>query len=197
MRAIAFLAVLTTAAAPAAADSFVELAGGLSIPIADDDWTDVAESSPKIALRLGAFPQNLGAFLQADWTPVNTDATGGQFPGGNADISAHRWRMLVGGLFRHSISNVLTFQGRAGIGADIHYLNVAVEFLGNRAEESETDVGLGLEFGAGLWFRSGNLEIGGEIALPIGIHDDDNQNYDFVYTTYDIDFMLGVRFLSN
>lgn len=196
MRALASSLALLLLATPAHADSFVDIAGGLSIPMGDDDWTEVAESSPKLALRIGSLPQNIGGMLQADWTPTNTDTTSGQFPGGSADISAHRFRVLLGAVFRHDISNSLAFSGRAGAGIDVAYASSSVEFLGNRTETSDSDVGLALEVGGGLWFKSGSMWIGGEVAIPIAMHDHDG-DIDFQYTSYDLDVLVGVRFFSN
>ena len=180
----------------ARADSFVDIFGGVSIPLGDEQWTDTVETSPKLGLRVGAFPQNVGGYLQADWMPVNTDAEG-TFPGGQVDVSAHRFRLLVGGVFRHPISNTLAFQGRGGIGADIAYASYEGSFLGAQFEDSESDVGLGFEFGAGFWVRVGSMEVGGEVAFPFAIHgDDEDMGIDYDYTSYDLDLMFGVRFLS-
>ena len=62
--ASAFVATVL-ATAPARADSFVEVAGGISIPLSDDEWTDRVESSPLIALRAGAFPNEIGGYVSA------------------------------------------------------------------------------------------------------------------------------------
>jgi hypothetical protein len=198
MRATVAFAVLAIAT-PAAADSFVDLSGGISIPVGDDDWTELVESSPKLAVRVGAFPKELGGYLQADWSPVNTNAQGWDLGGlGNADISAHRFRVTGGVLFHHNVSNTLVVTGRGGIGADIAYVGVSGTVLGQSFDESETDAGLGFEFAGGVFFKLGNLEVGGELALPFAIHDDDNPEpaADFVYTSYDIDLMFVARFLS-
>lgn len=199
MRAIVASAVLAVST-PAFADSFVDLSGGVTIPVGDDEWTELVESGPKLAVRVGAFPKELGGYIQADWTPVNTDAQSSwSLPGiGSAELSAHRFRVTGGVLFHHSVSNTLVVTGRGGIGADIAHANVSGEVFGNEFDESQTDVGLGFEFAGGLFFKLGNMEIGGEVAMPFAIHDDDNNepDIDFNYTSYDLDLMFIVRFLS-
>jgi hypothetical protein len=195
MRILACCTVLALAA-PARADSFVDIFGGMSIPIGDDDWERTVDESPKIGVRVGAFPDRIGGFLQADWTPVNQEADEGPFPGGETDISAHRFRMLAGAMLRHPISNTLVFSGRAGLGIDIAYASVSGNIAGFEIDESETDAGLAVELGAGLWFKAGSVEVGGEVGLPMAFHDDDNQQIDFVYNSYDLDLLVGVRFVS-
>lgn len=194
MRAIVTFAILAVAA-PAQADSFVDILGGMSLPVSDDDWTNLVESSPKIGVRIGSVPDQIGGFLQADWTPVNTEAQGWSVPGASGDISAHRFRIHAGAMLHHHISNTLVVTGRGGLGVDIAHANVSVSILGNTTETSETDAGLGLEFGGGVFFRAGNLEIGGEVGLPIGFHDHDG-DIDFQYTSFDIDLLFCARFLS-
>ena len=194
MRAILYVAVLVAATPAAHADSFVDLYGGVSIPVSDDEWTDAVETSPKFGLRVGAVPNELGGYLSADWAPVNSDADGGF--GGALDVSAHRFRLMVGPVFHHNVSNTLVVTGRAGIGADIQYVSTEVDVFGTRVEDSETDVGLGLEFGGGLWFKVGSVAVGGELGLPISMHDDDNENIDYNWTSIDIDLLFGVRFTS-
>src|SRR5262245_27674914 len=93
---------LLTVSTPVWADSYIELAGGISIPVGDDDWTNAVETSPKIALRAGAFPNEMGFFVGADWSPVNTDYQNQVF-----DVTAHRFRLMAGPLIHHNISNTL------------------------------------------------------------------------------------------
>jgi hypothetical protein len=125
---------------------------------------------------------------------VNTNADGAF--GGALDVSAHRFRLLVGPVFQHSVSNTLVVTGRAGIGADIQYVSTEVDVFGTTVEDSESDVGLGLEFAGGLWFRLGSVAVGGELGLPISMHDDDNENIDYNWTSIDVDLLFGVRFTS-
>jgi hypothetical protein len=188
------LAVLV-AVAPASADSYVELAGGFTTPLGDDDWDNAVESSPKIALRIGSFPKELGGFVSADWTPYNTDSDSAF----GVDVSAHRFRLLGGVMFHHLVSNTLVVTGRGGIGADIAYAKATVNFGPIMGENSDTDVALGFEVGVGLWFKTGGMELGAELALPFSIHDHEggNDGIDYQYTSYDLDVLFGVRFLSH
>ena len=66
MRAIVYVAVLCAAVAPASADSYVGLAGGLALPVSDDQYTDTVETSPVLGLRVGATPKSIGGFFSFD-----------------------------------------------------------------------------------------------------------------------------------
>lgn len=198
MRAIVVFALLAIALPTSAAhaDSFVDVYGGISIPISDDQWTDAVETSPVIGVRGGAFPKEIGGYLGIEWMPANTNNEGWNVPGSSADVSAHRFRIQAGPILHRNVG-ALSVTGRAGIGIDIAHVNVSGQVLGVSFDESETDVGLGFEFAGGLWFKLGGLEVGGEVSLPIGMHDDDNENIDFDHTSVDLQLLFGVRFLSN
>lgn len=196
MRAYLCLAILAVAT-PARADSFVELAGGISIPLGDDEWADLVETSPTLAVRAGSVPNNIGGFLSVNWMPANTDAQGWSGPFTSGDVSAHRFRLIAGPMYRHQLSNTLAVTGRAGVGADIAHASVEGTVLGTSFESSETDVGFALEFGGGVWFKVGSVEIGGEVAIPFGFHNDDNMDIDFDYTSYDFELFGAVRLMSH
>jgi hypothetical protein len=195
MRAIlAFALFLVLVPTPARADSFVDIFGGLATPLGDSDWKDSVDASPKLGLRLGAFPNEIGGFVSADWTPYNTDSDGNF----GVDVSAHRFRLMGGVMFHHMVSNTLVATGRGSIGADIAHASATFDFLGTHTEVSDTDVGLGLEMGVGLWFKVGGMEVGGELAIPISTHDHEGgqDRIAFKYTSYDLDLLFGVRFVS-
>lgn len=119
---------------------------------------------------------------------------------GNAvDISSHRFRIQAAVASHQKIGAKLTASFRVGGGFDIAYVNVRTNFFGVTSESSDTDVGLALEGAFGLWANVGSMQIGGELAVPIGFHDDgpDNDIDLDEYTSVDIDLLFGVRFLSN
>ena len=131
-------------AARAPADSFVELAGGISIPVGDDDWSDLVEIEPKLAVRSGSVPNNVGGMLSVDWTPVNTDNqdTSGPFALDRrlgAPLPDPRERM-----FQARSSTKLTVERRAGTGIDIAHASAeGNRSLGQTFSARDTDVGLG------------------------------------------------------
>lgn len=193
MRAIVALALLCAPAA-AHADSYVGLVAGLDLPLSDDQYTDTVDTSPVLGLRVRAYPKAIGGYLSFEWMPADVKSDGAF----GLDVSAHRFRLIVGPELYHPVSNVLSVTGRAGVGLDIAHSNVSGTILGTTVDSSETDLGIGFEFAGGLWLHVGGLEVGGEISLPVGIHDDDpNENdYDYDYTAVDLQIMAGVRFVS-
>ena len=195
----ACLAALAVAPSHVQADTFLDLEGGLTIPVGDGNWTDNADSSPKLGLRIGAFPHEIGAFIAADWTPINTDAQGWSGPLSSGDISAHRFRTMGGVMFHHNVSNTIAVTGHGMVGADIAHASITISGIAGSTTQSDTNVGLGLAFGGGVWFRAGSLEVGGEVQVPVAFHSDDNKNdlipYD--YTSVDLELLGGVRFLSH
>ena len=185
----------------ARAESFFEIAGGISIPMGDEEWTDRVESSPKLGIKAGAVPENIGGAVSADWTPVNTDAQGFSNGLGNLDVSAHRFRVLANVLFQLPLKQKIHFEGRGGIGIDIAHASVEGNVLGFNVDTSDTDVGVGFEFGAGMWFDVSSVQVGAQVAFSFSVHnhkDDPNDADDIEldYTSYDFDLMFGVRLLA-
>ncbi len=196
MRVLAALAVLAIAPATAVAGGFLEVEGGAMIPISDEQWTDYVESGPKLGVRVGSVGNKVGGALSIDWSPINADDNGF---GSAVDISSHRFRILMSAVSHQPVGGNLTASFRVGFGADIAYTNVQTNIFGIMNEESDADVGLALEAGFGLWFNVGSMQVGGEIALPIGFHDDgpDNDVDLEEYTSVDLDLLFGVRLFSN
>lgn len=180
MRPVAFLALLAGAlpATAAADDGFAEIAGGIMTPGGSDAWVNLGDNSPKLAVRAGTMDRKWAdEIVSIDWTPLQPDA---------ADTSAHRFR-AIGSFSFNARVGALNLSARTGIGFDI--LRV------RRSSESDTDLGYAFEIGAGLWFATGPLEIGGDIALSSGLHGA-NTVGDLALDTYvsmDLDLLLGVR----
>lgn len=193
MRALAFLVVLA-APVSAHADNIIELAGGLTTPISDDQWSDYVESGPKLAVRAGTVGPKVGALLSLDWSPLNTDESGF----GNVDVSAHRFRIQAMAAVHHRAGKILA-SFRGGLGIDVASVSINGNFFGIQIDESDTDVGLALEVAGGIWFPVGGVEVGGELALPMSFHDDgpDNDIDLEEYTSVDMDLLFAVRFRSH
>jgi hypothetical protein len=193
--------LLTAGAATARADSFLEVAGGLSIPVGDNAWTNLAGTSPKVGARVGGVTdKGLGGMIQADWTPVSLNNNGGSFGVGSVDVAGQNFRFLADFTVHHPILPKLLLGARIGAGIDIAHASATVTVLGNTTSSSDTNVGFAFEVGGGLWYQLGDIELGGELALPISTHSKNGNNtdgnYTFNYTSYDIDLLFGVRVLS-
>jgi hypothetical protein len=185
----------------ARADSFLEVAGGLSIPVADDNWTNLADTSPKLGARVGGVNDNgLGGMIQADWTPVNLNYPGGGIPGASIDFAGHDFRFLADFTIRHPLLPKLLLGARVGAGIDIAHESATLTIGTGSTSSSDTNLGFAFEVAGGLWYPIGDIELGGELALPISTHSKQGNatdgNYTFDYTSYSIDLLFGVRVLS-
>lgn len=165
-------------AATASADGFAEVAGGIMTPGGTDAWVGLGHTSPKLAVRAGTMDRAWAdEILSIDWTPIEPD---------EADTSAHRVR-VIGSYSFNARTGALNLSARAGIGLD--FLRV------RRGSESDTAIGYAVEVGAGVWFATGPVELGGDIAVPLGLNGATTVG-DLELDSYlsiDLDLLLGVR----
>lgn len=193
-----------TPAARADVGGFAEVLGGISIPLGDDNWTKIADTSPNLSLRIGGETRErdryggLGLMLQGDWTPVNLNNSEVGTGGLNASAAGERGRILANLVFHHRVAPRLIASGRFGIGVDIAHYSYTVTAGDSTTTTARTDGGLALEFGAGIWYSLGGLQIGGELAVPIANHSTaaDSSGIGFQYASYDFDVQIGVRFVT-
>src|SRR5262249_51793714 len=152
-------------------------------------------SSPKLIVRGGWMNGDLGGALSVDWTSGNLNSKGGSFPGGSADLSGNRFRILANLVFHHALAPKVELSARLGAGIDIAHYGYDVMILGSTTSGSDTDVGVAGEAAMGAWFRVGrSTDLGVELGLPIGYHSAKKpDNVMFDYTSYDIDLLFGVR----
>lgn len=197
---VAALVLLTAGAARA--DSFLEVVGGLSMPIGDNAWTNLADASPKLGARIGGVSDTngLGAMIQADWTPVNLNNSGGAFGVGSLDLAGHDFRFLADLTLHHRVAPKLVVSVRAGVGLELAHASSTLTIVTSTTSASDTNAGFAFEVGGGLWYSLGDVEVGGELALPVAWHSNRNDGSDngfpFNYTDYNIDVLIGVRVLS-
>ncbi len=182
----------TAAPAPARADGFAEAVLGLAVPLADDDYADAFDPAFKLGGRFGGGAGAIGFEAGVDFTLGNLE---GDDSFGNLEASASRIRLLAGARYRTGVGARATGFFRAGLGADIATFALSGDLLGLPVDSSETDVGLAVELGAGLVVRSGTLLFGGQVALPMGFHADDDDptdpdDADFEYTSVELDLLL-------
>jgi hypothetical protein len=191
------IAIATTVTAgTAAADGYFEGVAGLSIPVGDEDWDDFADESLKFGLRAGGGAGLTALELSGDIMLVNPDSVVDDLPG---DFSAQRYRVLIGARHRVQAGKATIFV-RGGAGVDVFHYSASGQIFGVEFEQSETDPGIAAELGGGFTIPFGNLYLGGQMAMPLAFHfDDDDPNddedADLEYSAYDIDllFTIGMR----
>jgi len=188
------LGLALAATSVAHADPFVELGGGLAIPVSDDEYTSYVDPSVKLVARIGAGGPKLGGMGSVDWTPLAAD---------NSILSFNRFRFMGHIQARTQLAPKVQLVGRFGAGLDLIREHAETTILGVRFEGTDTDLGLALEPAGGVWFAvgSGGTQIGVELALPISYHASkgnpnnptDPNDAKFDYTSVDIDLLGGVR----
>lgn len=186
------LVALALSGTTARADSFVAVGGGIIFPLGDEDWNDFVESSPTLYVR-GGGGKNVrpGArvLLEGSFelTFLSTELDGNAAL--EADLS--RYRALLGVRFEQLVSAGVLISARAGLGID-HLRGEFSSPLFPGQSESESDTGFALEFALGPWFDIGSFAAGFELALPIGLHESDENSLDF--RTTDLALLAGLRF---
>ena len=173
-------------------------AAGLQMPLGDSDWTKYVDPSPVLSARAGVVEGLLSGMLSVDFIPESLTSQQTRPANFDTGASGYRFRVLAHGGIEKKVGDKLTVTGRVGLGVDIVHGSYDYTLLGTRFSGSNSDAGLAVEFGGGAWWDVGSVQVGGEIALPIGHHDSPAQNgsIGFVWTSYDLDLLVGVRFLS-
>jgi hypothetical protein len=194
MRALAIALLLVPAAAHA--EQYIELGGGLDIPMSDDDYTRYVDPSANLFLRIGGGGPKIGGLFSIDWTPLASDDS--------AALDFNRIRVMGHLVVRSQVGPKVELAGRFGAGLDVIHESIDITILGQRFEGSDTDLGLALEVAGGAWFTvgaSGSTQVGVELALPISYHSTDGNpnnpndpnNARFDFTSIDLDVLGGVR----
>ena len=180
---------LASQSAPAHAENaFILVGGGLLFPMGDDDWENVAEASPTVFVRGGGgrlLNPRARLMIEGSFevTPISTNFEDNAI----FQLDLTRFRALIGVRYEQLVSRGVLLALRGGIGID-HLRGEVTTPLGS---ESQDDTGLALEVGIGPWFSAGSVLMGFELALPVGLHDDDG-TFDFRST--DLAMVASVRF---
>lgn len=193
MRALAIALLLIPAGAQA--EGYVELGGGLDIPVSDDEYTRYVEPSANLFVRFGRGGPPVGGMFSMDWTPLAADS--------GSVLDFNRFRFLGHVVVRNQVGPKVELSARFGAGLDIIHESFEVTILGTRYEGSDTDLGLALEVAGGAWFSvgSGGTQIGVELAVPISLHSSegnpnnpsDPNDPRFEFTSIDLQILGGVR----
>jgi hypothetical protein len=191
--ALAAAAILGTAGS-AAAEGYIEGVVGAVVPLEEDDYADAVDEGLKLGLRAGS-GLGPGAFeLAADYTAFG----GFEVLGSTYDFT--RYRVLAGGRHRIGLDGAgkVALLLRVGVGVDVMSLHVTNDLFD--FEQTETDAGIAAEVGTGFLVSLGKVYVGGQLALPMAFHfdeddPDDPEDNDVEYNAIDIDvlFTVGAR----
>lgn len=178
----------------ARAEPYVELGGGLVLPVSDNEWQDAIDPSIGFAARIGG-GGDIGGMFSFEWDPLSSNIN---------YVSFSRFRFLGHVVVHHRLSPKTELVGRFGAGIDLIHSSVDERIIGGiRITGSDSDVGLAFEAAGGAWFSvgSGSTQVGVEMALPIGYHNNngnpnnpgDPNDRRVDYTSVDIQILGGVR----
>jgi hypothetical protein len=187
---LASLALVVAVPAAAHADGFVEFAGGIAQPIADDDYENNFDTHIQFGARFGSVSDapgstRLGFELGLNYSPLNDDY-------GLDEISVHRFRVTGGVRAVHAIGGDAVIIARVAAGIEYVRADWAFEVLGTRFEGDIDDTGLVIDPGVGFLIGGGSTRLGGFIGLPIAFHDEVEDNINVEYTAVDIDLLFVV-----
>jgi len=173
-------------------------AAGLQLPLGDSDWTKYADVSPQLQARAGVVQGELAGWFSLGFIPESLTSQTTHPNGFDTGASGYRFRVLAHIGIEHPVGPKLTITGRAGAGIDYAHGSYDYTLLGTRFSSSDGDTGYAFEFGGGAWWDLGTVQVGGELAVPIGHHDKASQNgsIGFQWTSYDLDLLVGIRLLS-
>jgi opacity protein-like surface antigen len=204
---LALLLALLGAASTAHAEKvtfMLDLAGGITIPIADDDYKSFTDTSFKLSLRPGAvfyINRHFGAAVEGElaWVPVNSNDT--NFEDNNIDARFHRVRLLGGGRFivPFGIGSVYV---RAALGLDHLTGSITVPKSGPiRRSFSSSSTAFTFEPGLGVQFNVvRHLVVGLYCGFPI--QTDQNLRFTVIngvsttttFQPFDVDILAVIGF---
>ena len=176
---------------------FFEAAGGMMLPLGDDDYENVIDPSFKLGFHGGSWLGKIGIEGAVDWSTMSEDLDG-MVLGQSFDTDVNRFRVQLGvraGTRVGKSKQALVF-ARFLAGIDISHVSVTTVVLGTESSSSDSDTGLALEAGMGVLVDVGGVAVGGQVAVPFAFHDqtDNNPNdgYDPDYAGYDLDLLFTV-----
>jgi hypothetical protein len=192
----AALLTAALAAAPARADVFLMAGGGVLFPLGDEDWNDGVDTSPSLYVRGGGgrrldATSRLLAEVSVEYSVLADNVSNSAL-----DVDLNRYRVLFGARFERLLRAGTLLALRGGLGVS-HLRAETTSPLVPNVSRSDTDTGVAIEVGGGLWFAAGPVLIGLELALPIGLHRDDGRDVNrpsFDFRTTELSLLGGVRF---
>lgn len=166
------------------ADPSVEIAGGVAIPAATDDWKGRVDTGWKIAAR--------GTTTVSDQLAV-VGIEFARFP--TRSCAFDRGRLMVG-LAHNWMLDEVSVSARIAVGPDLLSTACPGGFPTVDPDPArQFDLGVGGELAATVWLVEGVVDVGIEVGLPLAVHwhggGGDGPNYDYV--GMDLDLLLAFR----
>jgi hypothetical protein len=180
----------------------IDAGGGLAIPLADNHWNDIADTSFKFHLQLGyEIPVHKLVLVAPEISlaivPVNTDDH--TFQDNRLDATFTRFRFLAGGRVGLRLGRVVPYL-RLGLGVD--YLSGSVSFtvLGFTQTQSYTSTAFVIEPAVGAYIEIIHYLVTGiQLGFPVAFHDVGNNRSlagTQKFTAFDLEIIgfIGFRY---
>jgi hypothetical protein len=155
--------------ARAGSSGLAEAGVGVVVPVAGTSYRQEFDVSPSLWLAGVYLPpyegRNLGVEMGIEYTPYQDEYRA--YNGASTDFS--RVRAQLGARYLRTLAPDLTGFARALAGVDMVSWTQRGK-IGVAYTDDDTHLGVALEFGAGVLYRVGPITVGGQLAVPIGIH---------------------------
>jgi hypothetical protein len=162
--------LLAASTARAGSAGLAEAGVGVVLPVGGTSYRQEFDVSPTLWLAGVYLPpferRNLGVELGIEYTPYQDEYKAHN--GAPTDFS--RLRAQIGARYLRPLAPGLTGFGRALAGVDMVTWTQHGKLGTLTYSDDDTQLGVALEFGAGVLYRVGPLTLGAQLAVPIGIH---------------------------
>jgi hypothetical protein len=198
--ALALGLLLAPRAADARPKAFAEGLLGVSVPVADGDFSGLIDPSLKLGARLGYMqyqgdPARVWAFeLGVDWSPL-ADSFADM---GGRETRFTRMRALLGPRLLLRVRPDTWAFARVGAGVDLFTVEEsgrlgAIDFVDTTAH-----LGVGLELGGGVSWQWNDLVLGAQVGVPIGFQtgEQPDRAVDVSHTSFALDVLVSVGYRS-
>ena len=170
----------------------IELAGGVAMPIAANDWAAGSATGWKLAGRGTSAVFGLPAVASLEWARLQHDPCGRGFD---------RFRITTGLAGWWPLGGTFAVSARVAVGVDAVMCGTDVMDdpgmppTGLPQTRDHFDLGLAGEAAAALWLYRGTFDVGIEVGLPVSLHWDEGgpSTPALDYLGLDLDVLLAVR----
>jgi opacity protein-like surface antigen len=190
--------LLLPAVASATERGYLEVGGGGALPVADGTYRDEFGAGPSLWAAAVLNPRNPPTYawmapfaveMSFDWTFIGEDR-GGEVE--TLSVDFNRYRLLLAGRYHRTIRDGLIAFARAGAGVEILAWDQRGKIGGIQTSDSDAHLGVALELGAGVRYRMGAIDLGGQLALPMALHQHETYGQGIEVDHFGID--LAARF---
>jgi hypothetical protein len=196
---VLLLCTCTTSAAERMKVGFMlDVANGVSMPVADDDYKNFADPSYKLAIRAGAvlyvLPR-LGIAPEAEFSFVPVNSNDRTFQNNSIDAQFYRERGLVGARFIVPFGFGSVY-ARVALGVDHIGGTTSITVGGLSVSTNWGSTGFTFEPDVGVQFNvHKHLVVGVSTGFPIAAHNFGSGKNPSKFTAVDVDFLavFGVR----